>query len=84
MRKVFDFLWEWLRFIFAPESATRRDIEPGFQKQNLPVFVFLSCLLLAYILFFAGRTYNLYLPYEIAWDWQEVEFPALDAWLYTR
>ena len=83
MRKVFDFLWEWLRFIFAPESATRRDIEPGFQKQNLPVCVFLSCLLFAYIVFFAGRSYNLYLPYEIAWDWQEVEFPALDAWLYA-
>lgn len=83
MRKVFDSLWEWMRFIFAPESATRRDIEPGFQKQNLPVFVFLTVLLLVYIVFFAGRTYNLYLPYEIAWDWQEVEFPALDAWLYA-
>lgn len=83
MRKVFDSLWEWMRFIFAPESATRRDIEPGFQKNNLPVCIFLSLLLLAYIIFFAGRTYNLYLPYEIAWDWQEIEFPALDAWLYA-
>ena len=83
MRKVFDSLWEWMRFIFAPESATRRDIEPGFQKNNLPVCIFLSLLLLAYIIIFAGRTYNLYLPYEIAWEWQEVEFPALDAWLYA-
>ena len=83
MRKFFDFLWGWMRFIFAPESAIRRDIEPGLQKKNIPVFVFLSALLLVYIVIFAGRKYNLYLPYEISWEWQEVEFPALEFWLYA-
>ena len=83
MGKVFGFLWVWLKFIFAPESAARRDIEPGLQKKGLPVFAFLSALLLLYVVFFAGRTYNLYLPYEISWEWQEVEFPTLEPWLYA-
>ncbi|MCY4382706.1 MAG: TRAP transporter fused permease subunit [Nitrospinae bacterium] len=72
-----------MRFIFAPESAIRRDIEPGLQKKNLPVFIFLSAILLVYIVIFAGRKYNLYLPYEISWEWQEVDFPALEFWLYA-
>ena len=83
MGKFFNFFWRWIRFILAPESAIRRDIEPGLQKKNLPVFIFLSALLLVYIVIFAGRKYNLYLPYEISWEWQEVDFPALDAWLYA-
>ena len=83
MGKVFGFLWVWLKFIFAPESAARRDIEPGLQKKGLPVFAFLSALLLVYVVFLAGRTYNLYLPYEISWEWQEVEFPNLEPWLYA-
>ena len=83
MGKFFNFFWRWIRFIIAPESAIRRDIEPGLQKKNLPVFIFLSALLLVYIVIFAGREYNLYLPYEISWEWQEVDFPALDAWLYA-
>ena len=83
MGKFFNFFWRWIRFIFAPESAIRRDIEPGLQKKNLPVFIFLSALLLVYIVIFAGRKYNLYLPYEISWEWQEVEFPALEFWLYA-
>ena len=83
MGKFFNFFWRWIRFIFAPESVIRRDIEPGLQKKNIPVFVFLSALLLVYIVIFAGRKYNLYLPYEISWEWQEVDFPALDAWLYA-
>ena len=83
MGKFFNFFWRWIRFIIAPESAIRRDIEPGLQKKNLPVFIFLSALLLVYIVIFAGRKYNLYLPYEISWEWQEVEFPALEFWLYA-
>ncbi len=83
MGKFFNLLGGWLRFIFAPESAIRRDIEPGLQKKNLPVFIFLSAILLVYIVIFAGRKYNLYLPYEISWEWQEVEFPALEFWLYA-
>ncbi len=83
MGKFFNLLGGWLRFIFAPESAIRRDIEPGLQKKNLPVFIFLSAILLVYIVIFAGRKYNLYLPYEISWEWQEVDFPALEFWLYA-
>ncbi len=83
MGKVFESLWVWLKFIFAPESAVRRDIEPGFQKNNLPVFAFLTTLLLFYVVFLAGRKYNLYLPYEISWEWEEVEFPVLELWLYA-
>ncbi len=83
MGKFVYAIWEWMRFIFAPESATRRDIPSGFQKKNLPTCLFLSCLLLVYIVLLAGKKYNLYLPYEIAWEWQEVDFPALDVWLYA-
>ena len=83
MGKFFEIVWGWLRFIFAPESANRRDLSPGIQKENIPVWLFLSALLFTYIIFYAGGKYNLYFPYEIGWEWQEVIFPALDAWLYA-
>lgn len=83
MRKVFNFLWVWIRFIFSPELSDRRKLEAGLQKKNFPVWTFLTFLLFIYILFFAGQKFNLYLPYEIGWDRQDVLFPALDIWLYA-
>jgi TRAP-type uncharacterized transport system fused permease subunit len=83
MGKFLGFLWGWVRFIFSPDSANRRDLSPGFQKKNIPVCSFLSALLFIYIILFAGEKYNLYLPYEVSWEWQDVAFPALDAWLYA-
>lgn len=34
-----------------------------------------------YQLVMSGNTYNVYLPYEVSWEWQEVEFPVLGIWL---
>ena len=83
MGNFFNFLWVWVRFVFAPESADRRDLSPGFQKKSMPVWLFLSSMFFIYIIFFAGEKYNLYLPYEISWEWQDVTFPALEVWLYA-
>ncbi|MBI4251871.1 MAG: TRAP transporter fused permease subunit [Candidatus Tectomicrobia bacterium] len=63
--------------IFAPESISRRQLDRGFQRENLPVWGALAVLFLIYVTVIAGRTFNLYLPIEDAWDWQEVTFPRL-------
>ena len=81
MRKFFDVAWEWIRFIFSPESARRRDLSPGFQRECVSVWLFLTALFFFYQFAMAGKTYNLYLPYEIGWEWQKTEFPVLDVWL---
>ncbi len=81
MRKFLSVAWSWIRFVFAPESTTRRDLSRGFQRENLPVWLFLTALFFFYQFAMAGRTYNLYLPYEIGWEWQKVVFPVLAIWL---
>ncbi len=81
MRKFFGAAWGWIRFIFSPESAHRRDLSPGFQRESVPVWLFLTALFFFYQFAMAGKTYNLYLPYEIGWEWQKTEFPVLEVWL---
>ncbi|MAE05637.1 MAG: hypothetical protein CMH76_04810 [Nitrospinae bacterium] len=81
MHNFFDMAWAWIRFVFAPEAVPRRDLSSGFQRENLPVWLFLTVLFFFYQIAMAGRTYNLYLPYEIAWEWQKVVFPVLEVWL---
>ncbi|MED5579792.1 MAG: TRAP transporter fused permease subunit [Nitrospinota bacterium] len=83
MGKFFNFLWVWIRFIFSPDLSDRRNLSTGFQKKNIPVWLFLALLLLVYILFIGSKKFNLYLPYEIGWERQDVLFPALDLWLYA-
>lgn len=77
MREV---IWKSLLFIFSPEALGRRQLTPGFRRENLPVWGVLTALLVAYTVLVAGRTFDLYLPLEDVWDWQEVEFPHL-GWL---
>ncbi|MBI4206562.1 MAG: TRAP transporter fused permease subunit [Betaproteobacteria bacterium] len=72
-----DAVWKWLLVIFAPENVRRRDLARGFQRENLPVWAGLAAIFLIYTAVIAGRTFNLYLPLEDAWDWQEVTFPHL-------
>ena len=47
MRKFFGVAWGWIRFIFSPESAHRRDLSPGFQRESVPVWLFLTALCMA-------------------------------------
>jgi len=81
MRKFFDVVWGWTRFVFSPESIRPRELSSGFQRENLPVCLFLTVLFLFYQLAMSGKTYNLFLPYEIGWEWQETLFPVLGAGL---
>ncbi|MFP6890131.1 MAG: TRAP transporter fused permease subunit [Nitrospinota bacterium] len=81
MKKFFDAAWGWVRFIFSPEAIRPRELSSGFQRENLPVALFLTALFLFYQLAMAGRTYNLFLPYEIGWEWQKTLFPVLGFWL---
>ena len=75
-------MWKWLLLIFSPENLGRRQITPGFQRENLPVWGVLTALFIAYTVLVAGHTFNLYLPIEDDWDWQEVTFPYL-GWFIT-
>ena len=77
MRALSGWLWKWMLVIFSPESIARRDVTPGFHRESLPVWGAAAFLLLVYVTAIAGRTFNLFLPVEDAWDWQEVTFPAL-------
>jgi len=70
-------MWKWLLIVFSPESLGRRQLTPGFQRENLPVWGVLAALFVLYTTLVAGHTFELYLPIEDAWDWQEVEFPYL-------
>jgi TRAP transporter 4TM/12TM fusion protein len=79
---VRELLWNWLLLIFSPESLGRRKLTPGFQRENLPVWGVMAALFVLYTAFVAGNTFELYLPIEDAWDWQEVEFPYL-GWFVT-
>ncbi len=72
-----DALWRFLLAIFAPENVRRRELARGFQRENLPVWGALAALFAVYAVFVAGSTFNLYLPIEDTWDWQEVTFPHL-------
>ncbi len=74
MREV---IWKWLLVIFSPESLGRRQLTPGFQRENLPVWGALAALFVLYTTLVAGNTFELYLPIEDVWEWQEVEFPHL-------
>ncbi len=75
-------LWKWLLVIFSPENLGRRQLAPGFQRENLPVWGVLAALFIAYTVLIAGHTFELYLPIEDTWDWQEIEFPDL-GWFVT-
>lgn len=77
-----ELIWKWLLLIFSPENLGRRQITPGFQRENLPVWGVLTALFIAYTVLVAGHTFNLYLPIEDDWDWQEVTFPYL-GWFIT-
>ncbi|MDH3289196.1 MAG: TRAP transporter fused permease subunit [Betaproteobacteria bacterium] len=70
-------MWKWMLMIFSPESLGRRQLTRGFQRENLPVWGVLAALFVLYTTLVAGRTFELYLPLEDAWDWQEVTFPHL-------
>ena len=70
-------IWNWLIMIFAPENVRRRQLTPGFQRETLPLWGALTALLLIYVTAVSGRTFNLYLPIEDSWEWQEVIFPNL-------
>ncbi|MDH5535745.1 MAG: TRAP transporter fused permease subunit, partial [Betaproteobacteria bacterium] len=72
-----DAVWKFLLAIFAPENVRRRNLARGFQRENLPVWGALAAMLVAYTVVIAGSTFNLYLPIEETWDWQEVTFPHL-------
>jgi len=74
---VREVIWKWLLMIFAPENIGRRDLARGFQRENLAIWGVLVALLVLYIAFVAGHTFNLYLPLQDDWDWQEVTFPRL-------
>jgi TRAP transporter 4TM/12TM fusion protein len=70
-------MMKFLLAVFAPENIRRRDIARGFQRENLPVWGALATVFAIYSLVIAGRTFNLYLPLEEGWAWQEVIFPRL-------
>lgn len=72
-----DVVWKWLLVVFAPENVRRRDLARGFQRENVPVWGALAAMFAIYTAAIAGGTFNLYLPLEEGWDWQEVTFPNL-------
>ncbi|MBI3129581.1 MAG: TRAP transporter fused permease subunit [Candidatus Tectomicrobia bacterium] len=72
-----DMMWKWLLVIFSPESLGRRQLARGLQRESLPVWGAATFLLLLYVTLLAGGTFNLFLPADDVWAWQEVTFPLL-------
>jgi TRAP transporter 4TM/12TM fusion protein len=68
---------KWLLAIFVPENIGRRHLARGFQPANLPVWGVMTALFAVYVTAIAGGTFNLYLPIQDGWDWQEITFPQV-------
>ena len=75
-------IFRFLKMAISPETKPRRDFAPGFQKEGLPLWGVLTALLLAYQLLIGGRTYTLFLPDVVTWNWQELSLPLLDIWTF--
>ena len=71
---------KYLKMVISPDSAPRRVLSPGFQKEGVPLWAIVTILLLLYQVFFAGKTYTLFLPDGLTWSWQALRLPVLDFW----
>jgi TRAP transporter 4TM/12TM fusion protein len=71
----------WLKSIISPEMKARRILAPGFQKEGIPLWIALTALLLLYELLIGGKTYTLFLPNDIIWEWQAIRLPELGFWI---
>lgn len=71
----------FLKSIFSPETAPRRNIAPGFQKEGVPIWVVLTVLYVLYELFVGGKTFNLFVPENITWQWDKIHMPFLGFWI---
>jgi len=70
----------WIKSIISPEMKTRRILDPGFQKEGIPLWILLTVFLLLYQLFVGGKAYTLFLPSDIAWELQKIQLPDLGFW----
>ena len=78
MEKALETIWGLIRSVLSPAMGKRREIRPGFQRENIPVWLCLMALYIVYQAALAGRTYELLAPHQVGWEWQKIPFPALD------
>jgi TRAP-type uncharacterized transport system fused permease subunit len=76
-RGAASLMLHWLRVIISPDPAERRIFKPGFQQEGLPIWVVLTVLFVLYNLLLGGKTFNLFLPDDMAWTWHDVKLPRL-------
>lgn len=77
MNKVLEAIKGVITTLLSPEMGKRREIRSGFQRENLPVWLCLMALYIVYQVALAGRTYELFVPHQVGWEWLKVTFPIL-------
>jgi hypothetical protein len=77
MNKALEFIWGLIRSLLSPEMGKRREIRPGFQRENIPVWLCLMALYIVYEVALAGRTHELLVPHQVEWEWLKIPFPHL-------
>ncbi|MBT3823158.1 MAG: TRAP transporter fused permease subunit, partial [Nitrospinaceae bacterium] len=78
MNKVLEAIKGVFKTLLSPEMGKRRDIRPGFQRENIPVWLCLMALYVIYQVALGGRTYELFVPDQAGMAWLKVPFPVLN------